>query len=145
MRSLVPGGDFRSSLNSGSHKKSFAVVFVTASDAMDFCFVFCLSIVSCSWDKILHSKFRNCFWKEEICFSGGLFLEAMYQSSEVVFAPFFNFFYKDYRGKLTTHSEPLHRWCDLAGFFVCLCVCIVVLQNLTLGVFSVTVQLGNGQ
>ena len=45
MRSLVPGRDFRSSLNSGSHKKKeeaeeeekFAGVFVTASE--DFLFV----------------------------------------------------------------------------------------------------------
>ena len=36
MRRLVPGRDFQSSLNSGSNKKKFALVFVTASDAMDF-------------------------------------------------------------------------------------------------------------
>ena len=37
MRSLVADErDFRSSLNSGSHKKKFAVVLVTDSDAMDF-------------------------------------------------------------------------------------------------------------
>ena len=41
MRSLVPGKDFRSSLNSGSHKKKkFAVVFVTASLAIDSFFLF---------------------------------------------------------------------------------------------------------
>ena len=36
MRSLVPGGDFRSSMNSESHKKKFAGVFVTASDEFFF-------------------------------------------------------------------------------------------------------------
>ena len=43
MRSLVPGRDFRSSMNSGSQekKKKFAGVFVTASDDFLF-FVFVL-------------------------------------------------------------------------------------------------------
>ena len=35
-----------------------------------------------SWDKILHSKSRTqCFWKEDIFFSGGFSLEAIHQSS----------------------------------------------------------------
>ena len=38
MQSLVPGRDFRISLNSGSHKKKFAGVFVTVSD--DFLLLF---------------------------------------------------------------------------------------------------------
>ena len=43
-----------------------------------------------SWDKILHSKlWTQCFWKEEIFFSGGLSLEEIDQSFRSSFRNFF--------------------------------------------------------
>ena len=140
MRSLVPGKDFRSWLNSGSHKKycgsfcdsqwSFVLkkLFVLSpfgwwrintsrnnrtnfngwayrreksgkpiftvfrrhqrSTGIFFSLLSTMTLKSKmklpegSWDKILHSKSRTqCFWKEEIFFSGGLSLEAIDQSS----------------------------------------------------------------
>ena len=43
-----------------------------------------------SWDKIIHSKLRTqCFWKEEMFFSGSLSLEAIDQSSGSSLRDFF--------------------------------------------------------
>ena len=43
-----------------------------------------------SWDKILHSKMRTqCFWKEEIFFSGSLSLEVIHHSPGSGFCNFF--------------------------------------------------------
>ena len=85
MQSLVPGRDFRSSLNSGSHKKKFVVAFMTASDATFF-----LGFTDCV---VLLKKFYEVgdtvFLEGRNIFSGGSSLEAIYQSSGSSFRAFF--------------------------------------------------------
>ena len=65
----------------------FAVVFMTASDAMDWGGGG-VQIVSCSRAKILYSKLgTQCFWKAEKKFLAVCLLKCYTKVLEVVFAP----------------------------------------------------------
>ena len=104
MRSLVPGRDFQSSFNSGSHKK----VCGCFSDSqwrhgILLCFVYRLCRVPeiksyiLSWE---HSVFGRKFF----FFSGGLSLEAIYQSSGSSFRACFVKTAKDVKQPFWNHS-----------------------------------------
>ena len=106
MRSLVPGRDFRSSLNFGSHKKSLQLF--SWQPVTPWIFFFWGGYRLCHVPEIksyILSWGRSVFGRKNF-FSGGSSLGAIYRSSGSSFRAFFC---KDNQGKLTALLEPLRK------------------------------------